>query len=237
MAERTAAASKGPVILVVMAGGSVDITFAKESDSFASILFIGYPGQSGGTAVAETLFGDNNPSGRLTQTFYPADYIAQWKDQNASYFDMSMRPDPVTGNPGRGYRFYTGKPVYSFGDGLSYTTFNYTVAAALEPVAGKDVRILRVVVSNTGERRGRHTVLAFAEPPATSFGPKSLKKFIAVNLEAGAQETVEFEFAPTDFQIIDEDGRKVICPGDWKIYVGSHVVIATVSASNVGLFV
>jgi len=235
MAERVAAASKGPVILVVMAGGSVDVAFARDSDHFAGIFFIGYPGQSGGTAFAETLFGDNNPSGRLTQTFYHANYIEQWKDPNSSYFDMSMRPDPNTGNPGRGYRFYTGMPVYSFGDGLSYTSFAYTVPETLADAAG--TRVLRVEVSNTGERRGRHTVLAFAQPPKMSGAPKSLKHFAGVDLAPGARQTIEFGFSPQDFLVVDDTGRRVSCFGEWKIYIGSHVVTAKVGTETGTLLV
>jgi len=103
-----------PLIVVLMSGGPVDISWAK--DHANGVVWTGYPGQSGGQALAEVLYGVVNPSGRLPVTIYPADYVNQ-----ISFFNMSMRA-----SPGRTYKFYTGTPVYQFGDGLSYTTFTYT---------------------------------------------------------------------------------------------------------------
>ena len=104
-----------------MGGGTVDLTAAKNNAKVGSIIWVGYPGQSGGIAIANTLTGKNVPSGRLTQTFYPASFV-----DDVSMFDMNMRPNPETGNPGRSYRFYTGTPVFKFGDGLSYNNFDYS---------------------------------------------------------------------------------------------------------------
>eukprot|EP00943_MAST-04B_sp_MAST-4B-sp1_P002064 g2064.t1 len=130
-----AAASKNKIHVVVMGGGGVDLTAAKQNDNVGSILWTGYPGQSGGIAIANTLTGKNVPSGRLTQTFYPASFV-----DDVSMFDMNMRPNVKTGNPGRSYRFYTGTPVFKFGDGLSYNKFNYSMVQKISRRGSFNVR-------------------------------------------------------------------------------------------------
>ena len=102
-----------------MSGSSLDLTFIRDSPQYASLIWAGYPGQSGGLAIASVIFGQYNPGGRLPITFYPATYIDQ-----VAMTDMSMRPSST--NPGRTYKFYTGQAVYEFGYGLSYTNFSYT---------------------------------------------------------------------------------------------------------------
>uniref|UniRef100_A0A0E0MER2 Fibronectin type III-like domain-containing protein n=1 Tax=Oryza punctata TaxID=4537 RepID=A0A0E0MER2_ORYPU len=111
-------AAKRPVILVLLNGGPVDVTFAKNNPKIGAILWAGYPGQAGGLAVAKVLFGDHNPSGRLPVTWYPEEFT------KVPMTDMRMRADPATGYPGRSYRFYQGNPVYRFGYGLSYSKFS-----------------------------------------------------------------------------------------------------------------
>ncbi len=106
-----AAAAKGPVIVVVMSGGAVDLSQVVANSKVDAILWIGYPGQSGGQALAEIVFGDAVPSGRTIYTFYDSSFV-----QQSNFYDMGMRP--VAGsNPGRTYRFYTGTPVFPFGWG------------------------------------------------------------------------------------------------------------------------
>ncbi|XP_040384742.1 probable beta-D-xylosidase 7 [Oryza brachyantha] len=112
-------AARRPVILVLLTGGPVDVTFAKNNPKIGTILWAGYPGQAGGFAIARVLFGDHNPSGRLPVTWYPEEFT------KIPMTDMRMRADPATGYPGRSYRFYQGKPVYKFGYGLSYSKFSY----------------------------------------------------------------------------------------------------------------
>jgi beta-D-xylosidase 4 len=89
--EQVAAASTKPIVVVVIAGGCIDLSQAKANPNVGAILWSGYAGQSTGDAVAMTLFGDNNPSGRLSQTFYPQNYV-----ESISMFKMDMRPDPAT---------------------------------------------------------------------------------------------------------------------------------------------
>ncbi|XP_047325301.1 probable beta-D-xylosidase 6 [Impatiens glandulifera] len=119
-----ASVSKKPVILVLTGGGPLDVSFAKEDPRIASILWIGYPGETGGKALAEILFGDHNPGGRLPVTWYPESFT------KVPMSDMNMRADTSRGYPGRTYRFYTGERVYGFGYGLSYSKFSYKLLSA-----------------------------------------------------------------------------------------------------------
>ncbi|XWS39313.1 hypothetical protein CRYUN_Cryun18bG0040800 [Craigia yunnanensis] len=112
--NEVAEASKGPVILIVMTAGVVDISLAKINFKIKSILWVGYPGEQGGRAIAEVTFGKYNPGGRLPLTWYEADYV-----DKLPITSMSLRP--VGNYPGRTYKFFNGSTVYSFGYGLSYT--------------------------------------------------------------------------------------------------------------------
>ncbi|KAF2295739.1 hypothetical protein GH714_033780 [Hevea brasiliensis] len=124
LVSSVAAASKKPVILVLTGGGPLDVSFAKLDPKVASILWIGYPGEAGAKALAEVIFGDHNPGGRLPMTWYPESFT------KIPMTDMNMRADPFRGYPGRTYRFYTGYQVYGFGEGLSYTSFTYKFLSA-----------------------------------------------------------------------------------------------------------
>eukprot|EP00253_Pinus_taeda_P027703 PITA_27703 len=116
-----ASSSKGPVILVILSGGGVDVTFAQNFDNISAVLWAGYPGQGGGDAIAQVIFGKYNPGGRLPMTWYPQKYVNQ-----VNYTIMNLRANS-SGFPGRTYRFYKGHTVYPFGYGLSYTNFTYRI--------------------------------------------------------------------------------------------------------------
>lgn len=91
-----------PVALLLLSGGCVDVSAFQADPRVGAIVWAGYPGQAGGEAIADALFGEFSPAGRTTQTWYPAEYIEQ-----VSMFDMGFRPNASNGNPGRGHRFYT----------------------------------------------------------------------------------------------------------------------------------
>lgn len=116
---RIANVAKKPVVLVLLSGGPVDISQEKDNEKVGGILWAGYPGQDGGTAIAEVIFGDYNPGGRLPMTWYPQDFV------KVPMTDMRMRADKSSGYPGRTYRFYQGKKVFEFGYGLSYSNYTY----------------------------------------------------------------------------------------------------------------
>ena len=140
-------ASERPIILILLGGGPIDVSFAKVNPQIGSILWIGYPGEAGGQVVAEIIFGKFIPGLYLNQvlmlhslTFCHRKFIGQclretggrlpitWYPESFSSVpmnDMSLRPDPSRGYPGRTYRFYTGEVVYEFGYGLTYSNITY----------------------------------------------------------------------------------------------------------------
>ncbi|GLJ44838.1 hypothetical protein SUGI_0943260 [Cryptomeria japonica] len=125
LVSEVAIAANGPVILVIMSAGPIDISFAKSDEKISGIFWVGYPGQAGGDAIAQIIFGDYNPGGRLPSTWYTQEYVTK-----VNMTDMNMRPNISTGYPGRTYRFYTGDTVYNFGYGLSFTTFELSLIFA-----------------------------------------------------------------------------------------------------------
>ncbi|KAM2041301.1 hypothetical protein FF1_034883 [Malus domestica] len=125
LVNQVVSAAKGNVILVIMAAGPIDVSFAKSLSKIGGILWVGYPGQAGGDAIAEVIFGDHNPAGRSPFTWYPKEYADQ-----VAMTDMNMRANTSRNFPGRTYRFYTGKTVYEFGHGLSYSNFTKFIKSA-----------------------------------------------------------------------------------------------------------
>ncbi|CAI9765614.1 unnamed protein product [Fraxinus pennsylvanica] len=125
LVNEVANSTNGSVILVVMSASPVDISFAKKNSNIGAILWVGYPGQDGGSAIAQILFGDYNPGGRSPFTWYPQEYV-----DKVPMTDMNMRPNASKNFPGRTYRFYNGKAIYEFGHGLSYTTFSKFVISS-----------------------------------------------------------------------------------------------------------
>ena len=236
LVQQVAAAAKGPVVVIVFAGASLDLSEMKKNPLVKAVVFMGYPGQSGGEALAKVVFGDFNPSGRLTFTQYPASYV-----KNLSMFDMSFRPD-TQHNPGRTYRFYTGEAVYQFGEGLSYTTFSYALEEAPKKISleelqeatetanarmaysfTKDDKVLSQVsvkVTNTGSRGGATVVQLFSKPAAGEGRPlKFLQGFEKVFLEAGASTVVTFPLIYTSFALADTKGHFQAIQDGWTLAV------------------
>ncbi|KAJ3680339.1 hypothetical protein LUZ60_016617 [Juncus effusus] len=116
--------TKRPLVLVLMGGGPLDVSFAKNNENIGAIIWIGYPGETAGLALAKVLFGDYNPGGRLPVTWYPESFT------DVPMNDMNMRADPSRSFPGRTYRFYTGETVYNFGHGLSYSNISHKILSA-----------------------------------------------------------------------------------------------------------
>jgi len=198
---------------------------------------VGYPGQAGGQALAQTVFGDNNPSGRLPFTIHTAGFINE-----ASMLDMHMRPG--SNNLGRTYRFYTGKPVYTFGTGLSYTTFDYQWSTFPQSISQRVIekaisyagvfverfsepqQILATVtckVTNTGTRAGDDAVLYFVVPPNAGQNGNPLKYlagFQRVTLAAGASTTITFNVAANHLSLPGVDGHLRTYAGEWIVQIG-----------------
>ncbi|XP_022988690.1 beta-xylosidase/alpha-L-arabinofuranosidase 2-like [Cucurbita maxima] len=237
-----AKASKGPVILVIMTGGGMDVIFAKNDDKITSILWVGFPGEAGGAAITDVIFGSFNPSGRLPMTWYPQSYV-----EKVPMTDMRMRPDASTGYPGRTYRFYKGETVYSFGDGLSYTDFKHHLVQAPKMVSipleeghicrSSKCYSLDVVqescqnlgfevhlrVKNLGQRSGSHTVFLYSSPPSVHNSPqKHLLGFEKVSLGAGGETVVQFKVdVCKDLSVADETGSRKVALGLHVLHVGT----------------
>ncbi|KAE9591108.1 hypothetical protein Lal_00021402 [Lupinus albus] len=247
--DSIAEASKKPVILVLLSGGPIDITFAKLDNKIGAILWAGYPGELGGLALAQIIFGDHNPGGRLPITWYPKDFI------HVPMTDMRMRADPSSGYPGRTYRFYTGPKVYEFGYGLSYSKYSYEFVSVEknnihlnqssthlmvenpETVRYKLVSELSeetcqsmsvsvtLGVTNHGSMMGKHPVLLFMRQTKQINGNpmKQLVGFESVKLDARERSQVGFELNPCEhLSIANESGLKVIEEGSYLLLVGEE---------------
>jgi beta-glucosidase len=195
-----------PVVLVLTNGSALAVNWAK--DHANAILDAWYPGEEGGTAVAETLSGKNNPAGRLPVTFYTG------VDQLPPFEDYAMH--------GRTYRYFEGKPLYPFGYGLSYTTFSYSnlklptaATAAGQPVMAE------VTVTNTGKLAGDEVAQLYLHFPDVKGAPLlALRGFERVHLAPGQSQTLHFDLKPRDLSMVSEAGEPIIAPGRYVITVG-----------------
>lgn len=190
------------VVLVNCSGSAVALT--PELQTCDAILQAWYPGEQGGTAVADVLFGDYNPGGKLPVTFYKDDSQLPPFDD----YDMANRT----------YRYFKGAPLFPFGYGLSYTTFKVGTPA-YDATSGK----ITVKVSNTGKRDGVEIVQAYMRNTADTAGPlKSLRGFARVSLNAGETKTVEIDFPRKSFEGWDvETNTMRVVPGKYDIMVGT----------------
>ncbi|KAK1279202.1 putative beta-D-xylosidase 5 [Acorus gramineus] len=220
--NQVAIASSGPVVMVMMCAGGIDISFAQNNPNIHAIVWAGYPGEQGGPAIADVLFGDYNPGGRLPITWYKANYT-----DAVPMTSMQLRPNDELGYPGRTYKFFNGSTVYPFGYGLSYTQFSYNLVSAKQSLLVKlgrlqhchddldyvpdvfmppcrsvlvddmkceDVVDMEVQVSNTGARDGSDVVMVYSRPPTHILGmpQKQVIGFQRVFVRAGETETAKF---------------------------------------------
>ncbi|HXK09331.1 MAG TPA: glycoside hydrolase family 3 C-terminal domain-containing protein [Vicinamibacteria bacterium] len=195
-----------PLVVVLMSGSPLAVSWANAHAD--AILQAWYPGEEGGTAVAETLAGVNNPAGRLPLTFYKG------VDQLPEFTDYSMKS--------RTYRYFTGEPLYPFGYGLSYSTFAYsglrlsrTVVAAGEPLdVEADVR-------NTSGRDGDEVVQAYLVFPKLPGAPNlALRGFTRVHLAAGERRRVHFTLGERELGHVNEAGTHLVSAGRYWVSVG-----------------
>lgn len=195
------------VILVNCSGSPVGLV--PETETCEAILQAWYPGQQGGRAVADVLFGDYNPAGRLPVTFYRS--IEQLPD----FEDYNMT--------GRTYRFMKERPLFPFGYGLSYTTFTYGAATFNKQTVGSEDNLSVVVpVSNTGSRDGEEVVQVYLSKVGDEAGPvKTLRAFKRVSVPAGKTVNVHITLSKKDLEWWNEATHSIqFCPGEYQVWIG-----------------
>ena len=204
-------AATGTPVIVVLIGGSA-ITMSAWIDRTAAVLDAWYPGEQGGHAVADVLFGDANPAGRLPITFPMAE----------GQLPLSYNHKPT----GRGddYVDLTGMPLFPFGFGLSYTTFEYS-NLRLEPatIAPGGTATVRATVRNTGTRAGDEVVQLYVRDVLASVARPimELRGFQRISLERGASREVSFVLGPDELRMLDRDRKWIVEPGVFRVLVGA----------------
>jgi beta-glucosidase len=198
---------ENPIILVLNGGSPIDIS--EVVDLVDAILFVWYPGEEGGNAVGDIIFGDVNPSGRLPITFPKS------LDDLPPYDDYAMA--------GRTYRYMTREPMFPFGFGLSYAPFSYTAddVDILTMQPGEKINI-EVTVSNHGTLAGEEVVQLYVTDLEASVDVplSSLKGFQRIYLEPGASREVSFTVDEQMLQLVNEEGKFMLEPGEFRITIG-----------------
>ncbi|HYK52547.1 MAG TPA: glycoside hydrolase family 3 C-terminal domain-containing protein [Candidatus Eremiobacteraceae bacterium] len=201
-----------PLIVVLTAGSALAVNWAQAHAS--AIIDAWYPGEEGGTAVADVLAGDYDPAGRLPVTFYKS------VEQLPPFIDYSMA--------NRTYRYFTEQPLYPFGYGLSYTTFRYDDATvdSREVTADGSVTV-SVRATNTGSRAGDEVVELYTTHVGLAGAPiRALTAFKRINLAPSQSQRVFFHLSGRDLSTVGEDGVRRIYPGDVNVWVGGGQPIA-----------
>ncbi len=193
-----------PTVLVLLNGSALAVNWAR--DHIPAIVEAWYPGQAAGTAIADVLFGDYNPAGRLPVTFYKS------VDQLPPFTDYSMK--------NRTYRFFTGEPLFPFGYGLSYTTFSYRNLTLPSKVDTGQSANVSVEVENTGKMAGEEVVQLYTSTGAKDGPIRSLAGFERVFLRPGERKTVTFRLGPRELSSVSNDGRRAVRPGSLRVAVG-----------------
>ncbi|HVU65435.1 MAG TPA: glycoside hydrolase family 3 C-terminal domain-containing protein [Phycisphaerales bacterium] len=201
-------------IIVVLTGGS-PIACPEVHDLADAVLMAWYPGEEGGAAVADVLFGDANPSGKLPVT------VPRSLEQLPPFEDYSMSGEKS--GKGRTYRYMTDEPLYPFGFGLSYAKFEYQdLRKLVEPAGEQEMGTLEAVVHNSGPVDGDEVVQLYITPPAgTKDAPQaSLKAVRRVHVPAGETELASFKVTREMFEVVNGKGERVVLKGEYTVQVG-----------------
>jgi beta-glucosidase len=216
--EAVAATGK-PFIVVLQSGSAVALNWANEHAD--AILEAWYPGVAGGEAIARTLAGINNPAGRLPVTFYAS------LDNMPAFTDYTLK--------GRTYRYFTGKPLWGFGYGLSYSTFKYgPIKLSAETLKAGDPLTATVAVTNTSAIPGDEVVEAYLKTPQPDGPIHSLAGFQRVHLAAGVTRAVAITIDPRSLSSVDDKGDRAILPGKYILSLGGAQPQDTSAKSETG---
>lgn len=208
-----------PLVVVLMNGSALSVNWASEHAD--AILDAWYSGEEGGTAIAETLAGLNNPAGRLPVTFYKG------IDQLPAFEDYAMK--------NRTYRYFEGQPLYPFGYGLSYSKFEYSNLTLSSPKlkAGNALDV-DVDVKNAGPVAGDEVVELFLSFPKLAGAPiRALRGFTRLHLAASESQHVRLTLSPRDLSLVNEAGDRIIAAGVYKISIGGGQPAASTSGAEV----
>jgi len=195
-----------PIVLVLMSGSALSINWAAEN--IPAILQSWYPGEEGGNAIADVLFGDYNPAGRLPVTLYKS------VDQLPPFEDYEMK--------GRTYKYFEGEVLYPFGFGLSYSTFQYSNMQMPTEINVGDSVIVSVDVKNSSSIEGDEIAQLYVGVKNSPYPVpiRSLQGFQRIHLKSGEQKNVAFILKPKQMSVIDDNGNRLIEPGTITISVG-----------------
>jgi beta-glucosidase len=202
------AATGKPLVVVLMNGSALAVDWSEQHA--AAILEAWYPGEEGGTAIAETLAGVNNPAGRLPVTFYAS------LDQLPPFEDYSMQ--------NRTYRYFRGRPLYEFGYGLSYSVFGYNnLKLSTERLEAGQPLTVEADVRNTSKVAGDEVVELYLQyPPSASAPIRALKGFQRVHVLPSETKHVRFRLGPRDLSQVTEKGEHIVLPGRYSVSVGGR---------------
>lgn len=195
-----------PIVVVLMSGSALAVNW--EAANIPAIVQSWYPGEEGGNAIADVLFGDYNPAGRLPVTFYKS------VSQLPPFEDYAMK--------GRTYKYFEGEPLYPFGYGMSYTTFAYDkLQVAPSTETGKPVTV-QVEVTNKGNMEGDEVVQLYVSHKNASVTVpiRSLAGFRRVHLKPGESQTLSFVLSPKQLSIITDDGLRKVESGNFEVSAG-----------------
>ena len=222
------AAVHSNVILVLVNGGPISLGDIFTLDSIGAIVEVFYPGAVGGTAVASVLFGEYNPGGRMPLTTYTFTSSSQIPDST----DYNMNTPP-----GRTYRYYTGTPEVPFGYGLSYTTFEYSdLSVSTDHIKPCDNIVVLVTLTNTGSMLGEEVVQVYLTPPSSlpDYTPNvQLVGFGRVSLKPSDKETLHFVVSSYLQSFVDDNGERLIYPGNYTFSVGGALPGKTTAVGDI----
>ena len=207
--KKLRAGNKNKIVAIITGGSPMNLSEVQELAD--AVLLVWYPGEEGGHAIADIVFGKVSPSGRIPVTFPKS------LDQLPAYTDYGMK--------GRTYRYMTAEPLYPFGFGLSYTSFSYSNMHLSAKAVKKNMPVTaEATVINTGKMAAEEVVELYITNPQTGDNPLfSLKGFKRISLRPGESRTVTFELTPQLLQSINDYGRAVELTGDYHVYIGGSL--------------